>query len=229
MKTNILYEDNDILVCHKPAGLPTQTAKLGQPDVTTELKRYLKESGQTTYLGLIHRLDQPVEGILVLAKTENAAKELSKQIADNKMQKCYYAIVSGIPKENATLVDYLLKDNKTNLSKVVPKDNKQGKRSELSFAIEKTHISEKEAENYALLRISLKTGRHHQIRVQLSHAGYPLLGDSKYGNETSRNISNILEIKNVALCAYHLEFLHPKTKKQMKFELEEFDLKSITY
>lgn len=226
---NILYEDNDILVCHKSAGLPTQTAKLGQPDVTTELKKYLKDSGQATYLGLVHRLDQPVEGILVLAKTENAAKELSRQVANHEMQKYYYAIVSGIPKENATLVDSLWKDNKTNLSKVVQKDNKAGKRSELSYTVEKTHQAEKKEEEYALLKIALKTGRHHQIRVQLSHAGYPLLGDSKYGDEKSRNISNILEIKNVALCAYRLEFMHPKTKKQMKFELEEFDLKSITY
>lgn len=214
MKENIIYEDKEILVCHKPAGLATQTGKVGQKDLVSEIKNYL---GNSPYLGLVHRLDQPVEGLLVFAKTPFAAKELSRQLSDHILNKQYLAIVfgKGFPKETR-LENYLLKDNKTNMSRVAREKETGAKRAELSvktlYCMEETNI--------ALVSVNLYTGRHHQIRVQLAGAGFPLLGDSKYGTEESMQKSKELGVCNVALCAYSLSFRHPKTGKMMEFQTE---------
>ena len=214
MKENIIYEDKDILVCHKPAGLATQTGRVGQKDLVSELKNYL---GGNSYLGLIHRLDQPVEGLLVFAKTAFAAKELSRQLTDNMLNKQYFAVVKGKGFLTETkLEDYLIKDNKTNMSRIAGEKENGAKRAEL-FA--KT-ASFDEVHNTALLEITLLTGRHHQIRVQMANAGFPLLGDAKYGTEDSIAKSKELGVKNVALCACRLAFVHPKTKKKMEFQIE---------
>ena len=213
MKAEIVYEDKDILVCHKPAGLATQTGKVGQKDLVSELKNYL---GGNSYLGLIHRLDQPVEGLLVFAKTAYAAKELNRQLADHILNKQYFAVVCGKGFLNeTTLEDYLIKDNKTNMSRIAGEKESSAKRAELLAKTADFDV----AHNIALIEITLLTGRHHQIRVQMANAGFPLLGDAKYGTEESVAKSRELEVRNVALCATKLAFIHPKTKKKMEFQI----------
>ena len=208
MQTKILLEDKDLIVCHKPAGLATQTQRLGQPDVVSELKNYLKNP----YVAVIHRLDQPVEGVLVFSKNQKTAAALTKQVTEHTMHKKYLALVCGQPEENAcTLVDYLVKDVKTNLSRISTKQDKQAKEAKLTYE----RLAQVTPE-VALLEIDLYTGRHHQIRVQLSHAGFPLLGDTKYGTSHSLQLSREKGMKAVALCAYSLEFQHPVTGKKMQ-------------
>lgn len=237
MNYKIIYEDNDIIVCHKMAGLPVQTGKIGAQDLVSELKNYLvksqaakaqdKKAMKQPYLGVVHRLDQPVEGVILFAKNQAAAGALSKQLTTGIMNKCYYAVAAGAPEnENAkgVLTDYLIKDNKTNSSSVVSKElvmggniSKDAKESKLEYSfIKKAGDGDK---TYALYDIHLLTGRHHQIRVQMANAGMPLLGDRKYGGEISEKISTKLNVKNVALCAYKLEFTHPVTKKKMEFKI----------
>lgn len=218
-KENILFEDKEIIVCHKQAGIATQTSRLGEVDMVNALRNYLK----SPYIGVVHRLDQPVEGILVFAKTKGAAAKLSVQNAEQIMSKKYYAVVIPLEMKEVgreyILIDYLLKNGKENISRVVEKGTPGAKRAELSYKIVKTVQSE-EGVRTALIEVKLITGRHHQIRVQMSNAGLPLLGDNKYGCEISERLSRKLQIKNVALCAYRLEFFHPVTGKKMVFEIE---------
>lgn len=215
----ILYEDNDIIVCHKPAGIATQTARVGQADMVSEITNYLKAGGfdkkKSLYVGVIHRLDQPVEGILVFAKNKAAAADLSRQAAGDAMEKEYLAVVCGKPFSQAgELKDYLLKDGRTNISRIVPPEVKGAKEARLSYEI----LSEGPY-GTALARIRLYTGRHHQIRVQMANVGMPLLGDRKYAGEKAVFLSLQLGIKEIALCAYRLTFTHPKTGKRMRFEI----------
>lgn len=228
LKTEILFEDHQILVVGKPAGMPTQTADILQTDVVSELKRYLNKEGNAKepYLGIIHRLDQPVSGVLVFAKTPAAAASLTKQLTEHTMQKEYLAAVyyperymADTTKKEGTkifLTDYLKKDKKTNTSRVVSKETPHAKKAELTYEVLKT--TGYEAASAALLKVILKTGRHHQIRVQLSHAGMPLLGDQKYGTEESQRLSEMLLVRTVALCAEKLTFIHPQSKESMTFE-----------
>ena len=228
MNYKIIYEDNDIIVCHKLAGLAVQSGKIGVADLVSELKNYLMKSStaklaKEPYLGVVHRLDQPVEGVILFAKNQKAAGILSKELTTGIMNKCYYAVAAGVPdKEDkkGVLTDYLLKDNKTNSSKVVTgkEITKDAKESKLEYTLIKK-ITEENKE-YALYDIHLLTGRHHQIRVQMANAKKPLLGDRKYGNDFSNHLSTQLNVKNVALCAYKLEFTHPVTKKKMEFKVK---------
>lgn len=236
MKSRILYEDNNIIVVHKPAGIATQTARVGQRDMVSEVTGYLAckrgkaalpQAGQKEllipYVGLIHRLDQPVEGILVFAKDKQSAAALSKQIADDRMEKYYYAVVCGqeFP-DKGELVDYLLKNGKTNTSDIVPKEVKGAKPAKLSYKIvsrKPAETLEGESRKLALAQIHLQTGRHHQIRVQMHHAGMSLLGDYKYADEATAAISEQMRVKEIALCAYQLGFEHPKTGKKMQFHI----------
>ena len=216
MKTQILHEDKDILVCYKPAGIPTQTKQTMQMDVESELKNYLK--GKPVYV--VHRLDQPVEGILVFAKTKEAAASLSMQLSSDEMNKEYRAVVFGsMTEKQGTLVNYLKKEAKGNLSKVVKETDPEAKYAELSYEV----IGEKKMETeeeISLLKIRLKTGRHHQIRVQLAAANHPLLGDQKYADEKTLDFSRQNGIRNVVLCAAKLHFIHPTTKEKMEFQIE---------
>ena len=216
MKTQILHEDKDILVCYKPAGIPTQTKQTMQMDVESELKNYLK--GKPVYV--VHRLDQPVEGILVFAKTKEAAASLSMQLSSDEMNKEYRAVVFGsMAEKQGILVNYLKKEAKGNLSKVVKETDPEAKYAELSYEV----IGEKKMETeeeISLLKIRLKTGRHHQIRVQLAAANHPLLGDQKYADEKTLDFSRQNGIRNVALCAAKLHFIHPTTKEKMEFQIE---------
>lgn len=211
---NILYEDNEIIVCHKPIGIATQTSKVGEKDMISELKNHMSSKGsRDTYIGLVHRLDQGVEGILVFAKTSVAAAGLNKQIAENRMKKYYYAIVSSRPKNNEEIwVDYLLKDGKSNTSRVVSKDTVGAKRAELKY--KSVDITKN------LIEVELITGRHHQIRVQMAFHGVPIVNDYKYGYKKESKEINMYAEERIALCAYKLVFVHPKTKKELLFQVK---------
>ena len=215
---NILFEDSHIIVCEKPHGTATQSRNISSADMVSLLKNHIRKTTGTPdpYLAVIHRLDQPVRGILVFAKTPFAAKELNKQLTGSGFGKYYRALVSQCPSApNGTLEDYLVKNGKTNLSSVCDKNIKDAKLARLSYQVidsENTFFPiEKEDETE--LDIALDTGRHHQNRVQLSHMGCPIVGDSKYNPQTGQGR------KNICLCAYCLEFCHPKTKKKMVFSL----------
>ena len=208
MEIDILYEDGQLLVCRKPAGVPVQSGKVGQKDMVSILRNYRNGKEGDTYIGLVHRLDQPVQGVMVFAKTKMAAAELSRQITDGRMKKQYLAVTCGKPmKKQGALVDYLLKDGRTNTSSIVPEGTKGAKRAELRYRI----IAE--TPGYALAEIELMTGRHHQIRVQMAGAGMPLAGDRKY------NLSDAGQsAKYVTLAAHRLSFEHPVLKKEICFE-----------
>lgn len=213
MGLNILYEDESLLIVKKDAGIPVQAGKLRMMDLQGLIKKELYRRDKTAgepYLGLVHRLDQPVEGVMVFAKTPQAAADLSRQVTDGRMKKHYLALLCGKPSEKrGTLVDYLAKDGRTNTSSVVPKETKDAKRAELNYQVLK------EGKTTALVQIGLITGRHHQIRVQMANAGWPLYGDTKY----NPRFQQTEEYVQTALCAYRLSFIHPKTKKQMEFQI----------
>lgn len=203
----IIFEDEFIIVCKKTPGIPTQTPKSDVTDMVSLLKNYRVSKGEPHYVGLVHRLDQPVEGVMVFAKDKKSAAALSAQMQAHTFEKYYYAMVEGtFSPACGTLENYLLRDGKSNVSSVVPKDTTGAKRAELSYETVKT------MEDHSLVRIQLKTGRHHQIRVQLAHAGHPIIGDKKYG----RNTPGYLPL---GLCSYHIGFIHPVTKKKVVYEI----------
>ena len=219
MNLHILFEDNDIIVCYKPAGVPTQTAKMGAQDMESMLKNHIyktQKEKKPPYVAVIHRLDQPVEGLLVFAKNPAAAKELSKEVQRGAgFGKYYKAVLCGIPKETSgKLENYLMRDGKTNTSKVCEASEKDAKKAILNYEVIK--VVESEEQSKALVKVKLDTGRHHQIRVQMAHMGCPILGDTKYGIPCEEKRM----WQQIALCAYKLEFVHPKTKKKMSFEIE---------
>lgn len=235
MLKNIVFEDEQIIVINKPPGIATQTARIGQQDMVSELKNYLAGKPEykgkgAPFLGVVHRLDQPVSGLLLFARTKQAAAELSRQIAGGQMHKFYYAVIYGTPKTcQGTLENYLYKDARTNQSLLVKEGFPNAKKAVLNYKLIKTLAVLEEnmgAENgrdfsrpeeVSLVEISLITGRHHQIRAQMAGADMPLLGDNKYGNQKSKDLSQRTGCRNVALCAYKLVFEHPATKKQVTF------------
>jgi len=207
-KINIIYEDNHLLVIEKPINIPVCEDESKDIDLLTILKQYIKEKYNkpgNVYLGLVHRLDRPVGGIMVFAKTSKAASRLSKKEREKKLKKTYYAVVENQLKPKDTLKDYLIKDEKTNISKTTTKD--KGKEAILNYEI----INKKD--NLNLVKINLITGRSHQIRVQFSSRNNPLYGDQKYNK-------NAIPNTNIALFAKVLEFEHPITKEKIKFEIE---------
>jgi len=213
---DILFEDEYILVVKKPAGIATQAKGVAAIDLETQCKKHRKEKGEEPIIYVVHRLDQPVSGIIVFAKTKEAAAGLNKDIAHDNLTKDYRAIVykeKEIKEKKGELKDFLIKDGKTNISCVVPENVPTGKEAILSYEVES------EDEKTASVLVHLKTGRHHQIRVQLSNAGMPILGDLKYGSKESIAFSKERKEKNVNLCACHLEFSHPHTKKKMEFNI----------
>ena len=202
-KYKIIYDDQDLLVVCKFAGLAVQSARVSTPDLMSLLRNEMLERGEKKpYLGLVNRLDQPVEGLLVFAKTQNAAKKLSADLQNGRLKKYYHALVPlqpALDRKEGHLTDYLCKDGRTNLSRVVSRDNAEGKKAQLEWKLCGQYSQGEN--NYALAEIELFTGRHHQIRVQMSHAGMPLLGDNKYGNEESEKLSHALGIRHTALLA----------------------------
>ncbi len=206
-KINIIYETNHLLIVEKPANIPVCEDESKDLDLLTILKKYLKDKYHkpgNVYLGLVHRLDRPVSGVMVFAKTSKSASRLSKQINDGTFQKEYYTVIEGIPKDKDTFEDYLIKDEKENISRVTTKD--KGKYSKLEYEVIK------KKDNYSLVKIKLYTGRSHQIRVQFSSRGYPLIGDQKYGNNKTKC--------NIALFSYKLSFKDPVTKERLEFKLD---------
>ena len=208
----IIYEDEAIIVCRKEAGVAVQTARAGQADVVSLLKNYRAKKKEELYIGLIHRLDQPVEGVMVFAKTPQATAKLSAQVSSRSMEKEYLAVTTGVPEpQKGELRDWLLRDGKTNTSAVVARGTSQAKEAVLDYEVEQVL----EDGQQALVHIWLHTGRHHQIRVQFAHAGYPLVGDTKYGKPEQGG-----GYCPVALCSCRIGFLHPVTKKKMEFVIE---------
>lgn len=209
---NIIYEDSDILVCRKPAGLATQSARVSAPDLVSELKNYLAEKKEP-YLALIHRLDQPVEGLLVFAKNKEAAKNLNEQLKMSSFDKVYYAVAFNQPLvQEGMLEDYMIKEG--SLAKIVTADTPGAKKAVLHY---KLMAMEK---GRALYEVRLETGRFHQIRAQMAHAGMPLLGDKKYADAAIRIYSEMHGIQNVALCACKLKLIHPGSGEEMLFVIK---------
>ena len=206
----IIYEDNHILVVEKPINMPVQEDNSKDKDLLNELKKYIKEKYNkpgNVYLGLVHRLDRPVGGVMVFAKTSKAANRLTEQIKNNLIKKTYYAVICGNLNGTGSFEDYLIKDEKKNISYV----SKQGKYSKLNYKVINHN------DKYTLVNIDLITGRSHQIRVQFSSRNYPLYGDQKYNK-------NAKPKEQIALFAKRLEFIHPVTKDNMKFEIDLPDI-----
>lgn len=220
METRILYEDEQLLVIYKPAGLAVQAAKVTRTDVFSELKAHVKGG----FIGLVHRLDQPVEGLLAVGKTKEATADLNKQLTDQVLKKSYLAVVTSEQgralEQRVTLTDYLIKDSKTQLAKVVPEKTEKAQYAALDYELIKQIPIEKSNTHLMLAKVELETGRFHQIRAQMSHAGMPLIGDQKYGNACSKELSVEYGVRSVALCADQLSLLHPKTKKRMDFKVK---------
>lgn len=220
MQTQIVYEDEAVLVIRKPAGLATESAGIGQKDVVSELKNYVakKNPGKMPYLGIVHRLDQPVEGLLVFAKTKKAAEDLTTQLGKGTLKKEYLAVVCGkVPENTGRLVDYLIKVNGMAVVKdAADAQVKQAADPQAKKAV-LTYTKKAETEKFTLLAVQIETGRFHQIRAQLSHAGFPILGDEKYSSEESKELSREKKIRFTALCAASLSFRHPVTGKTMAF------------
>ena len=205
----VIFEDNHIIVVEKPVNIPSQGDKTGDLDMLGIIKNYLKEKYNkpgNVYLGLVHRLDRPVGGVMVFAKTSKAASRLSEEVRVKEFQKTYLVIVNGKMQENnGTLEDYLLKNEKTNMSKVVKEKTKNSKLAILDYEV----LKYDEDIDLSVLKINLHTGRHHQIRVQLSSRNHSIYGDQKYGGRGHG--------KQITLWAYKLKIIHPVTKKMMEF------------
>lgn len=247
MTPDILYEDKELIVCRKPAGVPTQSSRIGAPDMVSILKNHLRTSGvqkQSPYLAVIHRLDQPVEGLLVFAKTPAAAKQLNRQLQSSGFGKHYRALLSAVPSQSeGDLQNYMIRDGRTNMSRICSADTPGAKSARLHYRILR------QDNGYAVADITLDTGRHHQIRVQMAHLGCPIAGDRKYGPAKQPGVTSPKCIKTAAdaalrcgetpggdifsetgglfsspasqlqLFAYRLTFRHPATGKRMEFTL----------
>ena len=189
MKPEIIYEDEYMLAAIKPYGVPAQADHSNREDMLSILKNDLYDrSGkdEEPYLAVINRLDRPVSGIMLFAKSEEAAAKLSDLLQDRKIEKSYQAVVRGeVPEDEGTLTDWLLFDKKENVSRVVPEGTKGAKKAELSYEV--LDILDTDEGTFTYLLVHLMTGRHHQIRCQLAHAGYPIRGDVKYGPEAGKN------------------------------------------
>ena len=211
----ILFEDQDCIVCRKLAGVPTQSSKTGEQDMVSLLKNYRASKKESTYLGLCHRLDQPVEGIMVFAKNKESASFLCSQVAQRKVGKYYYALILGkIVPDVGELVDYMKKDVNKYGSVICSENDSEGKVARLSYHTLATKLIQQDVE-VSLVDIKLETGRLHQIRLQFANRENPLIGDRKYGAGQLDNLG-----RTIALCSYKLEFMHPKTKKWMEFVIK---------
>ncbi len=251
---HILYEDADLIICEKPHGVPTQTKKIGMPDMASMIKNHTA----SPYLAVIHRLDQPVRGILVFAKTSFAAKALNRELQNSGFGKYYRALTASAPKEpQGTLENYLYKDGRTNTSHICSQNTPGARFARLSYRLVteepflflpsvKYPAASSGASNLKRprerdlrpprqssrscqhdfdplpagikgteLEIRLDTGRHHQIRLQLASIGCPIIGDQKYGPSHAQSAHHA----TLKLCAYRLDFTHPRTNKKMNFQL----------
>jgi 23S rRNA pseudouridine1911/1915/1917 synthase len=208
---SIIHEDNHIIAVIKPQNVPCCPDESGDPDLLSQIKQYLKESGGKpgdAYCGLVHRLDRVTGGVMVYAKTSKAASRISDQLKDGRFQKTYLAVVVGEPgAREGELVDYLLKNPKTNVVEVVPFATTGAKRAELTY---KT-LQISKPKKVSLVKINLITGRSHQARVQMARIGCPIFGDAKYGGD------RLAKGWNLALWAHELSFIHPTTGDTLRF------------
>lgn len=241
-KPDIIYEDNDIIVCYKPAGIATQTRRIGQQDMESFIRNYRAAKNEPLYVGIVHRLDLPVEGVMVFAKNQKAAASLSRQIKEHTTEKYYRAAsrgqgVSGTDKKEDnhapawhTLTDYISFDKRTNTSKITSEKDRLAKKAVLQYRVISVTPDRDGSQNECIrteFDIKLLTGRHHQIRLQLANIGYPLIGDTKYGKPASNNSGTGSKSgrtgggvrEQLALCSYKLVFDHPATGERMTFEL----------
>lgn len=200
----VIYEDNHLLVVEKPANIPMQEDSSKDKDLLTMAKKYIKvkyNKPNEAYIGLVHRLDRPVSGVCVFARTSKAASRLSSQITNHSFKKTYLAVVEDNNlSDKGHFEDYLLKDTKTNMVKV----DKRGKLAILDYEVLKRK------DNLALVKVDLKTGRSHQIRVQFSSRNHALWGDQRYNKNAKVG-------QQIALHSYVLEFEHPTTKEKLVF------------
>ncbi|MCR4768425.1 MAG: RluA family pseudouridine synthase [Saccharofermentans sp.] len=204
----VLYEDNHIIVAIKPCGVLSQSDGSGNPDMLTILKAYIKEKYSKpgeVYLGLVHRLDRPVSGVMVFARTSKAASRLSEQIRTRKVEKIYRCVVKGVLEGSGRLENYIFKDESRNMVTVSDTERPGYKTSYLDYKA----LASKDG--LTLVEVKLGTGRSHQIRAQMAHAGYPLFADQKYG-EADKGC------KDIALEAYKLTFEHPVKREFITFE-----------
>ena len=206
---NILYEDNHIIVVEKPVNIPSQADKTGDIDMLTIIKQYIKEKYNkpgNVYLGLVHRLDRPVGGVMVFAKTSKAASRLSEEVRLKQFEKKYLVIANGkFEKDKGELEDYLLKNQAKNMSKVVKEGTKNSKLAKLDYEV----IKYDPDLNLSVVKINLHTGRHHQIRVQLSNRNHSIYGDAKYNGRGSA--------RQLYLWAYELTIQNVISKEEMTF------------
>ena len=201
----VLYEDNHIIVINKAAGEIVQGDKTGDVSLCDTMKQYIKEKYAkpgNVFIGLPHRLDRPVSGVVVFAKTSKALERLNRMFSEGAVKKIYWALTKGIPTPaEAELETWILRNEKMNKSFSYPKEVKGSKRAILHYRIAAA------SQNYNLIEVELKTGRHHQIRCQLSSIGCPIKGDLKYGAQRSNPDGSI------SLHARYIEFIHPVSKE----------------
>ena len=227
MRLNILYEDDYLLACVKPCGVPSQADKSNAEDMVSLIKNYLfdkSDSDEEPYVAVIHRLDRPVGGVMIFAKTPEAAAKLSDDMQDGNIVKYYQAVVSGeMPDYDGELVDYIVRDPKNNTSKLVPKGTKGAKKAELFYEV--IDSFETDMGVLSLILIELVTGRHHQIRVQLGARGCGIWGDTKYN---PKFMAQKNKYKQIGLYSCRIELNHPVTGEELVFksepEGEAFDL-----
>lgn len=225
---DIIYEDKAILVVKKQAGMAVQTKSFAQKDLESEVRNYLR--GDDVYV--VHRLDQPVEGLIVFAKTKKAAASLSKQFSDSSAHKVYTAYVTSstqrqVSAKEIKLTDYLVKIPRENIARVSDEKDKNAKKAELTYCVvEHTGNTVKAAaeKGYYIYKLSIRlfTGRFHQIRAQLSNAGMPIVGDVKYGGIRTEEAQKVLKLSRgaIALSAVELSFKHPESGKVREFIID---------
>ena len=225
MKLDIVYEDEYMIAVVKPYGVPSQADHSNREDMVSIVKNYLFDRGDTDeepYVAVINRLDRPVAGILLLAKTEEAAAKLTDLFRDREIEKCYQAVVRGeIPEDSGRYVDWLVADKKTNVSRIVPEGTPGAKKAALSFEV--LDVIETDEGLFTYLLVRLETGRHHQIRCQLAHHGYPIYGDRKYGTPAGKDGKNGKNGKNgkktqspeIGLYSTRMSFQHPYTGEEV--------------
>lgn len=205
---HVLFEDNHIIIINKKAGDIVQGDKTGDKPLSTVVKEYIKDKYNKpgeVYLGVVHRLDRPTSGIVLFARTSKALERLNKMLREKQIQKTYWAIVKAQPeKEEGTLINFLKKNPKNNKSTVFNKEKEGSKKAILHYK------TIKKLDNYSLLEVDLETGRHHQIRAQLSYIGSPIKGDLKYGFNRSNKDGSI------HLHARKIQFTHPVKKEEIQ-------------
>jgi 23S rRNA pseudouridine1911/1915/1917 synthase len=203
----VLFEDNHLIIVNKRSGDITQGDKTGDKPLSDVVKEYVKEKynkAGNVFLGVVHRLDRPTSGVIIFARTSKALERLNKMLRDKTISKTYWAVVKEYPKkEKGTLINFLKKNPKNNKSSVYTKEIPDSKRAVLHYNILK------KLDNYSLLEIDLETGRHHQIRAQLSFIGFPIKGDLKYGFNRSNKDGSI------HLHARKITFMHPVSKEEI--------------